>query len=160
MKQHEVVKDYKSDLFRVEAVLRPGQNKRMIGRVGDHIVEMDISKQHGGDGSSPNPPQYLALSLAGCLMNMSRIIAMEQDIRIEDIEISVSGEIDTAKAMGISSANRAGFAGLNVAVNIQAQWSDDEKYLFHQELMARCPICDTIQDPTSLNISLNGQTLS
>ncbi|NJL58754.1 MAG: OsmC family protein [Desulfobacteraceae bacterium] len=134
MKQHEIVKNNQNDLFRVEAVLRPGQNRRMVGRVGDHIVEMDVSKQHGGDGSSPNPPQYLALSLAGCLMNMSRIIAAEQDIRIEDIEISISGEIDTDKAMGISSENRAGFAGLNAIVRIQAQWSAEEKSLFHQEL--------------------------
>ena len=153
MKQNEIIKDH---LFRVEAVLRPGQNRRMIGRVGDHVVEMDVSKQHGGDGSSPSPPQYLALSLAGCLMNMSRIIAMEQDIRIEDIEIGVSGDIDTAKAMGISSASRAGFAGLNVAIRVQAQWSAEEKSLFHQELMTRCPICDTIQNPTELKIAIEG----
>lgn len=151
MKQDEIVKD---NLFRVEVILRPGQNRRMIGRVGDHVVEMDVSKQHGGEGSSPNPPQYLALSLAGCLMNMSRIIAMEQDIRIEDIEIGVSGDIDTAKAMGISSVSRAGFAGLNVDIRVQAQWSAEEKSLFYQELMTRCPICDTVQNPTPVSYKL------
>lgn len=159
MKEHEVVKE-NNNLFHVEAVLTPGQNRRMIGRIGDHTVDMDVSKDHGGDGSAPGPPSLFALSLAGCLMNMSRIIAGEKNICIEDIEIRVSGDIDTAKAMGISSTNRAGFAGLNAAVHIQAQWSDDEKYLFYQELTARCPICDTIQDPTRLNISLNGQNLS
>ena len=75
-------------------------------------------------------------------MNMSRVIAVEQEILIEDIQISVSGEIDTAKAMGIRSMKRVGFAGLNVNVNIQAQWSSDLKSLFYRELIARCPILD------------------
>lgn len=66
MKQNETFNH--NNLLRVEAVVKPGPNRRMIGEVGGHVVGMDVSKERGGEDSSPSPPQYLVLSLAGCLM--------------------------------------------------------------------------------------------
>jgi putative redox protein len=138
----------------ISANLAAGPNRRIFARSREHTIEMDVRKERGGDDAGPTPPECLAMALGGCVMNIARIIAREQQIYLDDISLSVSGDIDPSRAFGLDGANRAGFSDLSIAVEIRPALSDEIMERFRQELLTRCPLCDTINNPTPLTLRL------
>ena len=140
------------EVIPVEAALTLGQNRRMIGQVRDHTVVLDVSEIRGGDNAGPTPPEFLLLSLGGCVINMVRLMAMSQGLATDGLEVLVSGDLDPSKAFGLSSENRAGFLGINVTIQSPQIWSDKTRDMLLEQLRLRCPLCDTIQNPSDLTI--------
>ncbi len=136
----------------VAATVAAGPGRRMVGRAGDHEIVMDVSQRHGGEGAGPTPPECLAMALGGCMVNICRIIAMQKGIALGELRVSIAGDIDPSRAMGIAADERAGFLGLSVEVETPPSVSESEKEAFRLELIERCPLCDTIGCPTPLRI--------
>jgi uncharacterized OsmC-like protein len=142
------------NLLRVEATVEPGRNRQMVGRVRNHVVAIDIAEERGGDNTAPSPPEYLLLGLGGCVMNITRLIAGERGLGLEDFSISVCGSADITKAMGRPSNNRAGFLEIEISVKVPEKWTPKERDQVLQELRTRCPLCDTIGSQTALRLNL------
>ncbi len=113
---------------------------------------MDVRKERGGDDAGPTPPECLVIALGGCIFNISRILAMQRQIVLKDLRISISGDIDPSRAFGMDTDTRAGFAQLSVLVDIDVELSESQRKEFCREILERCPLCDTINNPTSLQI--------
>jgi uncharacterized OsmC-like protein len=150
--QAEANKSSDTGIIQLQVSLSPGENRRMIGRARDHTVILDVSKERGGDNAAPTPPEYLALSLGGCVLNMVRNLATAEGLNTTGLQVIVSSDLDPAKAFGLSSENRAGFLGLNVSITPPDAWSDETRENILSQLRMRCPICDTVQNPTDLTI--------
>jgi len=57
-----------------------------------HSIVMDVSKEHGGEGSGFGPMQLLLVALGGCTgMDVVGIVRKQRQ-RLEGLEIVVSGE--------------------------------------------------------------------
>ncbi|MGD9505423.1 MAG: OsmC family protein [Syntrophobacteraceae bacterium] len=116
---------------------------------------MDARREFGGDDAGPTPPECLAMALGGCILNICRIIAAEKRVSLDDLRITVSGDIDPTRALGIPTEARAGFSSLSVRLDVDdSKLTEAEKEDFRLELIARCPLCDTIGNPTPLQITL------
>ena len=139
--------------IRISTTLAAGSNRRIIARAGGHVIQMDVRKERGGDDAGPTPPECLAMALGGCVMNLTRIIARERRIRLDDISMVISGDIDPSRAFGLGGNVRAGFSELSIAVEMVPELSEGDRELFQRELSRRCPLCDTIGNPTPLNIA-------
>lgn len=137
----------------ISTTLVAGANRRMLARARDHEILMDVAEERGGDDAGPTPPECLAMALGGCVLNICRILAMQKRIALEDLQVSISGDIDPSRAFGIPTETRAGFSNLSVRVEMASKLTDAEKEDFHSELLARCPLCDTIGSPTPLQIT-------
>ena len=87
-------------------------------------------------------------------MNIARIIALEKQIPLDNIRVTVSGNIDPSRAFGLETENRAGFSQLSVRVELSPELSNRERQEFCRELTERCPLCDTIGNPTPMQITL------
>ena len=87
-------------------------------------------------------------------MNIARFIAREKQMVLDDIRITVSGDIDPSRAFGLETEARAGFSQLSVQVELSPELSASARQEFHRELTERCPLCDTIGNPTPLQIRL------
>ena len=140
------------EIIQVEATLSLGQNRRMIGQVRDHTVVLDVSEIRGGDNAGPTPPEFLLLSLGGCVINMVRLMAMSQGLATDGLEVLVSGELDPSKAFGLTSKNRAGFLAITVTIQSPPEWSNDTRNTLLGHLRDRCPLCDTIQNQSDMTI--------
>jgi uncharacterized OsmC-like protein len=140
--------------IRISASLAAGPNRRIIARTREHSIQMDVRKERGGDDAGPTPPECLAMALGGCVMNIARLIAREHRIHLDDISLSIAGDIDPSRAFGLDGAARAGFSDLSIAVEMRPALSDEVLERFRQELFSRCPLCDTINNPTPLTIRL------
>ena len=138
----------------IAATLSAGTNRQIIARARDHKLCMDVRKEWGGDNAGPTPPEFLAIGLGGCVMNIARIIALEKHISLENLTITVCGDIDPSRAFGMDSRNRAGFGQMSVQVECVPELAAGEKEAFYQDLLRRCPLCDTISNPTPLRISM------
>jgi putative redox protein len=138
----------------IVTTLQAGPNQQIIATARGHKICMDIRKEWGGDDAGPNPPECLAIGLGGCVMNITRIIAREKQIPLDDIRIKFSGAIDPSRAFGMETETRAGFTQMSVQVELSPKLSDHERQEFCRELTERCPLCDTIGNRTPLQISL------
>lgn len=141
----------------IATTLVAGANRRILARSRNHEILMDVSKERGGDDAGPTPPECLAMALGGCILNICRILAMQKQMVLDDLRISIAGDIDPSKAFGIDTGSRAGFSHLTVQVEVASKLSDAEKEQFCRELINRCPLCDTISNPTSVQITFTNQ---
>ncbi len=137
----------------VSTTVVAGANRRILATTRDHEILMDVRKERGGDDAGPTPPECLAMALGGCILNLCRILAMQKGIVLEDLRVSVAGDIDPSKAFGIDTDARAGFPHLSVRLEAASKLSDAEKEEFRRELFDRCPLCDTLGNTTPLQIT-------
>jgi putative redox protein len=128
----------------ISATVVAGANRRMLARARDHDILMDGRKEWGGDNAGPTPPECLAMALGGCILNICRIIAEQKGIVLEDLRVSVAGDIDPSKAFGIQTDARAGFSQMEVRLEAASNLSEADKEELRRELFDRCPLCDTI----------------
>ncbi len=156
MNEQENTLGFKVEPIQVSTTIRAGANRRMIARTQDHELTLDVSKDHGGENAGPTPPECLAIALGGCLLNICRVLAMQKQIVLDDIRITITGEIDPTRAFGIQTDKRAGFSNLSARLELDCKLTETEKENFRSELIHRCPLCDTIASPTPLQISFEG----
>jgi putative redox protein len=153
MNGNENTSSVRMEPIRIRTTLLAGPNRRMVARVRDHEILMDVSKERGGEDAGPTPPECLAMALGGCVLNICRVLAMQKGIVLDGLRISVSGDIDPTKAFGIPTDTRAGFSNLSVRVEAASKLTDAERENLRLELIERCPLCDTIAGPTPLQIT-------
>lgn len=142
----------KMELIHISTTLAAGVNSRIIATSRGHEILMDGRKEWGGDDAGPTPVECLAIALGGCILNICRIMGGERRMETKDLRVSIAGEVDPSRAFGLATAARAGFSQLSVQVELPAKLSTGEREEFRQELLARCPLCDTIGNPTPLQI--------
>ena len=152
MKADQNGEEGKMELIHISTTLSAGTNRRMIATSRGHQILMDGRKEWGGDDAGPTPVECLAVALGGCVFNLCRIMAMEKQIETKDLRLSVVGDVDPSRAFGLDTDTRAGFSHLSVQVEFSSELSASGKEEFRQELLARCPLCDTIGNSTPLQI--------
>ncbi|NLW11965.1 MAG: OsmC family protein [Clostridiaceae bacterium] len=108
----------------------------------------------GGTDDGANPVEYLLAALAGCLNVVGHVVAKELGMELKGIEISLEGDLNPAKFMGQSDAERAGYQELRVAIkpDTNADQATLEKWLTAVE--TRCPVSDNIGNATPVKIEL------
>jgi uncharacterized OsmC-like protein len=136
--------------IQVVADIVPGLNRQIIANIRGHEVIMDVRKERGGDDMAPAPPEYLAVSLGGCMINLIRLMANEKKAALNNLRVTIEGLIDPSLAMGLMSDNRAGFIQMNATIAMDIDLSPDERDRFIDEFNRRCPLCDTIGNGTIL----------
>jgi uncharacterized OsmC-like protein len=92
--------------------------------------------------------------LQGCIATVARIIAIQKRIKLNGMHMKVEGTFDQETILGKSKENRAGIAGINVTLNIDADMSREEKEAFVHEIESRCPVSDNIANTTPVKIEL------
>lgn len=142
----------KMEPIHISTTLVAGTNRRIMARARHHEILMDVSTRFGGDDAGPTPPECLAMALGGCVMNFCGIIALEREIELSDIQITIVGDIDPTRASGIQTEERAGFSEISVELKMSSKLTEAQKEDFLAELISRCPLCDTIGNPTPFRI--------
>ena len=142
----------KMEPIHISAAIVAGNNRQIIASTRGHKILMDVRKERGGDDVAPTPPEYLAIALGGCIFNICRLLLMEKQMELRDLRVSITGDVDPSRAFGLCTENRAGFSQLSADVELASQLSESEKEAFRQELLVRCPLCDTMSNPTPLQV--------
>ena len=112
---------------------------------------VDEPESLGGNDHGPNPVEYLLGSYAGCLNVVVHLVAKEEGININKLNISINGDLDPAKFVGQPGFNRAGFHNINVNIAIDADADDAAINKIITIAKGRCPINDNLSNVTQIN---------
>jgi uncharacterized OsmC-like protein len=143
-----------STVYKVKVEVKEGKNRIIEGKVRNHTLTIDQPKEFGADDTAPTPPETVAFALGGCFVSTGRLIAMQKKLNVKSIEATVESELDFAKALGMPTEKRAGFAGFKIITKIDADMTAAEKEAFLKEIAAKCPMCDNLANPTPINYEL------
>jgi uncharacterized OsmC-like protein len=123
-------------------------------KAGNHIICLDQTKAGGGTDAGATPLECLFAAFAGCIGTVARIIANQKGIKLNGMDIKIQGAFDIETLLGKSAENRPGFESVKVALNIDADLSREAKEAFLHEIKSRCPVSDTIANPTPVVIEI------
>lgn len=141
-------------IYPVKVEAKGVENRIVECRVRNHVVHVDQPKEFGADDTAPTPPEMLAISFGSCVVSTIQFIAMQRNIDVRNIRVSVEGAIDFSKAMGISDKERAGFGDLKVRIGFDSNLAPTEKAAFLEHVFACGASIDSICKPTPVTWSL------
>jgi len=123
-------------------------------QAGNHLIIIDQPEGFGGKDEGPDPLVVFLSALGGCLGTIAAIIARQERIKLNGIEIEIEGDIDKDFLLGKTEEGRAGFTEIRVNVNIDADMTDEEKQAFFARVDARCPISDNMLHNTNITFDV------
>lgn len=136
----------------VEASMGP--KFKIESQIREHKLYVDQPANAGGENAGPTPLEYMFLSLAGCIATIGRIVARQKRIALRGMTVKVEGELDLEVLMGKPRDNRAGFTGLKVIADIDADISKEEKEAFLREVDRRCPVLKNLRNLTPMQLEV------
>ena len=123
-------------------------------KAGKHISYVDQPEAGGGTDKGPSPLAYVFIALGGCLGTIAKIVAKQQQINLRGFEATIEGDLNLDILMGKDTSERAGFEGIKVHINIDADLSKEEKEKFIEEVDRRCPVSDNLMNITPVELIL------
>jgi len=126
---------------------------KMVSAVSGHQIIVDQPAATGGAGAGPTPLEYLMVSLAGCIGTMGRIIAMQKQIALHGMTISVEGDLNMDGLLGQLTDDPIGFKEIRVSIDVDAEISAEEKKALVLEAEARCPVSWNLLNVSKVTIS-------
>ncbi len=138
-----------------------GQNHSIVGNFYGAKHEMSHLKTYeldadepkilaGGDTSS-NPVEQLLNSLVSCMTTSLVYHAALRNIKIDELEADVEGDIDLQGFLGISDEIRKGYQ--NIRVNYKVK-TDDANMERLKELSEFSPVFDVVTHETPVSIAM------
>ncbi|MFA5517579.1 MAG: OsmC family protein [Desulfuromonadales bacterium] len=121
-------------------------------RAGERTLVVDQPLVAGGADAGATPMDHLFAALAGCIATTARIIAKQQKMVLNGMDIKIAGSLDLDVLGGKSTEGRPGVAGIEVDLTLDADLSESERQRFVQELRRRCPVADTLAQGAPLTI--------
>ncbi|PIQ16323.1 MAG: osmotically inducible protein C [Flavobacteriales bacterium CG18_big_fil_WC_8_21_14_2_50_32_9] len=120
------------------------------GKTRQFNLVIDEPEALGGNDSAANPVEYLLAGYAGCLNVVYNLVAQEIGIKINQLDISINGDINPEKFLGISDKERAGFQSLNVFIEIETNGTHEQEQQLIATAKDRCPVNDNLANPTPI----------
>ena len=136
---------------KIESVL--DEKFKMESAVRGHSVVVDQPAAGGGSDAGPTPLEYLFVALAGCIGTIARIMAMQQQIALRGMKVTVEGDINTDGLLGKPCEDPVGFKEIRVMADIDADMTAEEKETFIHEVDARCPVSFNLLNNTPVRVS-------
>ena len=108
----------------------------------------------GGTDHGANPVEYLLAGLAGSLNVVGHLVAKEQGLKLNSLKISVEGDINPSRLLGLSSDDRAGFQSLRIILIPETDASPEVLLKWLETVEQRCPVRDNLANKTPLQIGI------
>lgn len=128
---------------------------RTVVKARNFEMIVDEPPSLGGDDKGANPVEYVLAALAGCLNVVGNLVAKEMGIKIDSIQMDISGDLNPAKFQGKSDAERAGYKKIQVAMKVKSDADEETLAKWKKAVEARCPVSDNIANPTPVEITLS-----
>lgn len=113
-----------------------------------------IDAKIGGFDDLPNPGHLLCAALAGCMDSTIRMLADHAGVRIEHLEVEVSGDVDVRGCLVVDPSVRMGFRQMHCDVRLELDPSTPSRIA---EILLRkaeelCVTLDTLRNGTSITV--------
>lgn len=127
---------------------------KTVVRTNGFTVIVDEPKNQGGTNEGPTPVDYVLAALAGCLNVVSHVVAKELDMNLNGVKIDLEGDLNPAKFMGMSDAERAGYQSIRVTMRPDTDADAATKEKWRLAVESRCPVSDNLSHETPVSVQL------
>ncbi|MDH3730596.1 MAG: OsmC family protein [Acidimicrobiia bacterium] len=108
----------------------------------------------GGTDTAPNPVEQLLGSLGNCLAVGYAANATAAGIVINNLTIDLEGDLDLRTFLGLDPEGNAGYEGIRVNVDLDADATPDELAALHRKVVGTSPVGDTLTRAVPVQIEL------
>ena len=122
--------------------------------VRDHTVISDYASPAGGTDRGPNPIELLLSAFAACVEAAFYEFALLRGITVSSLSVEIEGTLDL-KGLFMVDDTRPGFQDLNYVFNIESPDDEQEVRKLAEEVIAHCPVVDSLINPVSVNGSIH-----
>jgi uncharacterized OsmC-like protein len=118
------------------------------------VYEKDEPPVLLGEDHGANPVEYALAALNGCLTSSLIYHAAAQGVKIEDVETTLSGDIDLHGFLGLDENVRNGYKKIQVNFSIKSDASEEKLRELVELAQKRSPVFDIISHPTPVEVSM------
>jgi len=116
--------------------------------VGQKLLEAQAHRGVGGTGTAACSGDLLLGALAACAQLTCQLVATAMGIEVEDIRVSVEGELDLSGTLGISKSVAVGFEDIRTTFDIKAPTATPDQLSALQEKTEQyCVVMQTLLQP-------------
>ena len=126
---------------------------RLDVKTRDFSITVDEPPALGGTDIGANPVEYLLAAYGGCINVVAHLTAKEIGLRLDGLEIQLSGDINPARLFGQPTDDRAGFKSIEIEFRPKTNASELEIENWISIIKARCPINDNLANATPINLN-------
>jgi uncharacterized OsmC-like protein len=108
----------------------------------------------GGEGDLACSGDLLLASLAACQEITFRMVAAAMGIPLQDVEVTIEGDLDFRGTMGIDAETPVGFQQIRTTVRFDADATPDRLQRLAARAERYCVVGATLREGTSLTTSI------
>jgi uncharacterized OsmC-like protein len=140
-----------ADASRITLVARASQAETPIAcsvDLGRTIYEAQAHPGVGGAGTAACSGDLVLGALAACAQLTCQMVAAGMKIPIEDVQVTVEGDLDLRGTLGISREARVGFESVRLRFDLTAPGASDEQLAALRDKTERyCVVLATLTNP-------------
>lgn len=107
--------------------------------IGDYQFQTDMPEHIGGTATQSGPGGYLFGAIGSCLATTFEMIASQQNITLESVDITIEGTINPAVFLGVTEGY-AGYTDLIARLNVTSDASQETIQTIGEEAANRSPV--------------------
>jgi uncharacterized OsmC-like protein len=142
------------DESRITLVARGGQTDAPIACSVDLGRAMYAAEAHpgvGGSGTAACSGDLLLGALAACAQVTCQMVAASMEIPVEEIAVTVEGDLDLSGTLGVARDATVGFEAIRLRFDITApEASDSQLETLRERTNRYCVVLQTLQAPPKI----------
>lgn len=107
-----------------------------------------------GTDQGANPVEYALAALNGCLTTSLIYHAAAQGVKIDEVESTLSGDLDLQGFLGMSEKVRNGYEKIRVNFRVKSDAPREKIRELVDLAQKRSPVFDIVSNPTTVEVSL------
>lgn len=140
--------------------IKGGYNSTTIGdfygasQTQPFVYEIDEPPVLLGEDPGANAGEYALTALNGCLTTALIYHAAAQGIKIEEVESTLSGDVDLHGFLGLDENVRNGYEKINVTFRIKSDAPEEKLKELVELAQKRSPVFDMFSHPTPIEVNM------
>jgi uncharacterized OsmC-like protein len=106
-----------------------------------------------GHNEDANPVEFLLHALAGCVTTTTVLHATARGITINRLATRLKGNINVQGLLGLDEKTPAGYESIDIAMDIDADCSDEDLEDLLKYAQEHSPVCNTVARPVAVRIT-------
>jgi uncharacterized OsmC-like protein len=131
-----------------------GAGAEDTSRSNPFVVEADEPPVLLGSNAGPNAVEIVLAGLASCLAVGFAYNAAARGIRIDELSLSLAGNINLHGFLGLSEAVRPGYRDIRVTCRVKSDASREQLTELCEYVQKTSPVLDIIRNPVSVSVVL------
>lgn len=138
----------------VRTSLVVGTATQVSVHAGKHTFTIDEPADLGGADTGANPVEHLLAALGSCQVISYQVWADKLGLRLDEVDITVAGDLDLRGFFGLDADVRPGFNSIQVEVRLSGPELADRYAELVREVERHCPVLDNLSAPVPVTTTI------